>query len=576
MNGQLDELIEEIIHNKTEIIIKEDYAIHQITSINNQLTNNNLSFIDFKGCEDILKQEYNIKAEEELLIYKIENIVKGFNIPIIEYILFTQNEHIKLNLTICNNITVEYNIPVSINENEIYKYDPSSQFYNDKCNKYSKDGNVDITLFDRKNEYNNNNMSLCESKCSFKGYNSTNSKSICDCNIKTDMTYSENDTNNLLNKIQSEKSSSNLDVTQCINEVYSAEEIKSNSGFYILLIILVIFIIIFIIFCVKGKDMLENKLNEVIYKKFENSKKKPKNKIFNQMITAPKNNKKIKRNKKNMKPHASKISSKSSLNESKKFKINNFDTNIIPMENEEIIKYSKENIPDSENDYELNNLSYEDALKYDKRTCCDYYCSLIKNKPIIAFTFCSFNDYNSGIIKKFVFFLSFALHYTINSLFFNDSNMHQIYEDEGKYNFSYQSGFILISAISSTIILGIMLEFLILTDKNIIQVKNQTTKELAIKMKSKVLKCINIKFAIFFMLNFMLLILFWIYLTCLNGTYENTQIYIIENTFISFGFSLFYPFIINIFPSFLRMASLDKKKKDKNSLYNISKIIQIL
>ena len=115
-----------------------------------------------------------------------------------------------------------------------------------------------------------------------------------------------------------------------------------------------------------------------------------------------------------MKSRVSKISSKSSLNESKKLKINNFDTNIIPMENEEIIKYSKENIPDSENDYELNNLSYEDALKYDKRTCCDYYCSLIKNKQIILFTFCSFNDYNSGIIKKFMFFLSFALHYTIN------------------------------------------------------------------------------------------------------------------------------------------------------------------
>ena len=274
MNGQLDELIEEIIHNKTEIIIKEDYAIHQITSISNQLNNNNLSFIDFKGCEDILKQEYNIKAEEELLIYKIENIVKGFNIPIIEYILFTQNDHIKLNLSICNNITVEYNIPVSINENEIYKYDPSSQFYNDKCNKYSKDGNVDITLFDRKNEYNNNNMSLCESSCTYKGYNSTNSKAICDCNIKTDMTYSDDDTNDLLNKIQNEKSSSNLDVTKCINDAYSSEEIKSNSGFITLLIIIIIFIIIFIIFCIKGRNMLETKIDEVIIKIRINKKKK--------------------------------------------------------------------------------------------------------------------------------------------------------------------------------------------------------------------------------------------------------------------------------------------------------------
>ena len=98
-------------------------------------------------------------------------------------------------------------------------------------------------------------------------------------------------------------------------------------------------------------------------------------------------------------------------------------------------------------------------------------------------------------------------------------------------------------------------------------------------MKKRILKCINIKFAIFFVLNFFLLILFWFYLTCFNAIYDNTQIYLIENTFISFGLSLIYPFIINIIPAILRIYSLDKKNKDKkgeNYLYSISKIIQIL
>ena len=68
------------------------------------------------------------------------------------------------------------------------------------------------------------------------------------------------------------------------------------------------------------------------------------------------------------------------------------------------------------------------------------------------------------------------MHYTINALFFNDSNMHQIYEDKGKYNISYQLPKILISSISSIVILRIMLITLILTDKNILQVKNQPSK----------------------------------------------------------------------------------------------------
>ena len=47
-------------------------------------------------------------------------------------------------------------------------------------------------------------------------------------------------------------------------------------------------------------------------------------------------------------------------------------------------------------DYELNWLSYEDALRYEKRTKCDYYISLIIYKQLIIFTFCSFNDYSKN------------------------------------------------------------------------------------------------------------------------------------------------------------------------------------
>jgi hypothetical protein len=257
----------------------------------------------------------------------------------------------------------------------------------------------------------------------------------------------------------------------------------------------------------------------------------------------------------------------------------NSDKNVIKThENKDLDKLNK-NIPDYDNDYELNSLSYPEALKYDKRTCCDYYMSLIKYKQLFAFTFCSFNDYNSGIIKKFILFLSFALHYTINALFFTDSNMHQIYEDGGDYNFSYQFPKILISAISSTVILRIILHTLVLADKSILQVKNQNTYDLAKSMKTRVLKCIKIKFAIFFVVNFILLVLFWFYLTCFNAVYAKTQIYLIENTFISFGISLVYPFVINIIPSVLRMNSLDKKnmKNNKEScLYSTSKVMQLL
>ena len=121
-----------------------------------------------------------------------------------------------------------------------------------------------------------------------------------------------------------------------------------------------------------------------------------------------------------------------------------------------------------------------------------------------------------------------------------------------------------------------MLQFLVLTDKDILKVKKEPTKQMATTMKRKVLKCMKIKFAIFFILNFILLTLFWYYLTCFNAIYKNTQVYLIENTCISFAFSLVYPFVINIFPTMFRMCSLHSKKKDNSCLYRLSQIIQLI
>ena len=39
------------------------------------------------------------------------------------------------------------------------------------------------------------------------------------------------------------------------------------------------------------------------------------------------------------------------------------------------------------NDYEINNLSYDEALKYDKRSYCKYYLSLLRTKHLLIFTF---------------------------------------------------------------------------------------------------------------------------------------------------------------------------------------------
>ena len=593
LNGNLGPLLLEILEGNSSFIIEDENDAHFISTIKGQLSEMNFSSVDFGECERYLRNISGIKDTEELIMYKIEHYIEGYNIPIIEYVLFTQDGKIQLNLSLCEDMKIQYYIPVSINENELEKYDPDSDYYNEECKTYkSKDG-LDMTSYERKEQFNKNNMSLCEKGCNFIKYHPDTQQAECDCNIKGDMDYSNDDIEQkvLLNQIDATKSKSNLKIAQCTNIITSPEKLISNSGFFLLLFILVIFIIVFILFCKKGKRMLEEKVDEIIYKKFQKHKTN-KNKITQKDNKIFKHNKKSKIKRKKTKFKSAKhkqiigktrnsnislmTGRKSIFDFNKNRKTENKRNEVAKKIMQLNSNDDQEEKPDKNNDYELNISSYRMAIKYDKRSCCEYYISLVKNKQIFMFTFCSFNDYNSGIIKKFIFFLSFAVHYTVNALFFTEDTFHQIYEDGGSFNFMYQLPKILISAVISTVALRIILETLVLTDRNILQVKHQKTYNEANKMKINILKYINIKFGIFFVLNFILLILFWFYLTIFNGLYENSQIFLIENTVISFGISLFYPVFWNIIPSILRICSLGNKKNNRQCIYKISKILQVI
>ena len=63
--------------------------------------------------------------------------------------------------------------------------------------------------------------------------------------------------------------------------------------------------------------------------------------------------------------------------------------------------------------------------------------------------------------------------------------------------------------------------------------------------------------------------------------YENTQMHLLNDTLISFGLSLLYPFWIYLLPGMFRIPSLLEGKKNNKSngagkcLYNFSKFLQI-
>ena len=373
LNGNIQKILKE----RNNIVFTNDNNLHQISHYSFQKENLNLSSLNLGECEEKIKSQANINNTEDLFIYIIEHNLEGINIPIIEYALFTENDdNIFVNLSLCENINIQ--IPVSINDNDIDKYNPSSEFYNDACNKHSNENGVDMTLYDRKNEFNEKNMSLCEKGCQFVNYNTSTKKVECDCLTKKNISlYIDDDSNkgDLVSKINNnDKSVSNLKVTECTNVFTSPEEIKSNTGFFLLLLILAIFLVVFIIFYVKGKSNLERQIDNIIYEQFEknkdsnNNNKNQKNKIIKGKTKKGKNkNQKIK-NSEQSKTNSLKIMNKENIGKdntkklnSKKLITNESVVNIKKNQNNkgQIVKNKK--IPKL-NDYELNNLSYNEAI----------------------------------------------------------------------------------------------------------------------------------------------------------------------------------------------------------------------
>ena len=93
----------------------------------------------------------------------------------------------KLDLKYCKEELIKLNIPVSIDEKNLIKYDPNSGYYTDNCFSYTSENGTDIILSDRRQEFTDKNLSLCENKCNFTGYNEEIKQSSCACIIKNKM-----------------------------------------------------------------------------------------------------------------------------------------------------------------------------------------------------------------------------------------------------------------------------------------------------------------------------------------------------------------------------------------------------
>ena len=588
-------------------IIKTEKMKITLTSTNNQKNNinNNVTSIYLDECEATLRENYNLLNNDSIYIKIIEINQEGMKIPKIEYDIYskisTDTKLQKLNLSLCDGKKIIISIPVEIFEN-IDILNIKSGYYNDICYTAKSDKGTDISLKDRKNEFIENNRTLCQEDCDFTYYNYNTHKVNCSCKVKepsSSFRYMKINKTKLLQNFIDIKNIANINIIFCYKNLFTKEGLINNLGNYIISSIIVFHIISIFIFYMNQLSKIKREINIIIFEiksnikrnniienikttREKNSKKntKEKNICFNS-----KQKKKKGKQKNNFKKNINKYikTKRNRLKKQKNISTTNKEFNNMKMNNylkkDEI--YRKKNISKLNIDIEklkydidkLNFLSYNLALVHDKRTYCQYYLSLLKTNHILFFSFCYRTDYNSQIIKIDLFFVGFATFYTINALFFNDDTMHQIYVNNGLFDIEYQLPITIYSSLIS-MVLDSLLGFLALSNEEILELKEIEEKRNILKIGKKLKQKLNIKFFFYYFVSFILLLSFWYYISMFGAIYRNTQNHLLKDTLISFGLSMIYPFVLYLIPGFFRIPALSEPKKKRKCLYIFSQILQ--
>ena len=182
-----------ITENITDQISIYSYStkseIESLMEINNKLT-----YVNLKECKTKLLENNSLPNNSDLYILCLEtpNKLSNSSVNDFSYQVFNNKGEI-LDISICNNISVEISSPIidkdlinfkyasALAEQNIDIYDINSEFYYDNClGAYINKS--DITITDRQKTIYPNNISLCVSDCKYIGVNINNSRIICECN----------------------------------------------------------------------------------------------------------------------------------------------------------------------------------------------------------------------------------------------------------------------------------------------------------------------------------------------------------------------------------------------------------
>ena len=223
---------------------------------------------------------------------------------------------------------------------------------------------------------------------------------------------------------------------------------------------------------------------------------------------------------------------------------------------------------------DLDDMDYDDAIRCDKRTFCQYYWEKMKTEQIILSTFFNQEILKPLPMKIILLILNIDLYLIINGLFFNENYMSDLLKSNDDNIISFISrilGRIVIITLTGVII-NYIIEFFFVEESKIKKIfKREKENELVLQYEMvQLIKNIYTKYNIFIIITCIIMIISLYYIFCFNNVYSSIKGEWIKSSIIIIAIMQIFPIFLCFLDTSIRFISFRCKSE---RLFKLSAIL---
>ena len=221
-----------------------------------------------------------------------------------------------------------------------------------------------------------------------------------------------------------------------------------------------------------------------------------------------------------------------------------------------------------------DDMEYDDAIKKDKRSFCQYLCDNLKDNQNIAYTFIAYDPINKRMIKFILFCLNLDLYFVVIGLFYSESYISELYhlgeEDESFFSFIPRAIDKIMYTTLVSVAIGYMTEFFFLNENKIkgIFKREKNNKVILKRSIALLIKEIQNRYISFIIMTFVVFVVSLYYILCFNYVYPKTQEEWIKSSVLIIIIMQILSILKCLFESILRFLSF---KFESVNLFKVSK-----